>query len=135
MLKDAYLLAKIGADTAENERNFANNWQLLRAPRRAAGDPSGQAFGGSGGPVASPMFVGLRPNSIYLLSNYLEPTTFWQTLEGLFSAVSKQARIAHYNYPPRQLCRKQKKNMCSDSTEHFEYYYDVHVPPPIFILS
>ena len=28
MLQNAYLLAKIGADTAENERNFANNWQL-----------------------------------------------------------------------------------------------------------
>ena len=32
MLKNAYLLAKIGADTAENERNFAENfaknWQL-----------------------------------------------------------------------------------------------------------
>ena len=25
MLKNAYLLAKIGADTAENERNFAEN--------------------------------------------------------------------------------------------------------------
>ena len=28
MLPNAYLLAKIGADTAENERNFAENWQL-----------------------------------------------------------------------------------------------------------
>ena len=28
MLQNAYLLAKIGADTAENERNFAENWQL-----------------------------------------------------------------------------------------------------------
>ena len=27
MLKNVYLLAKIGADTAENERNFAKNWQ------------------------------------------------------------------------------------------------------------
>ena len=27
MLKNAYLLAKIGADTAENERNFANVFQ------------------------------------------------------------------------------------------------------------
>ena len=26
MLKNAYLLAKIGADTAENERNFAEIW-------------------------------------------------------------------------------------------------------------
>ena len=28
MLQNAYFLAKIGADTAENERNFAKNWQL-----------------------------------------------------------------------------------------------------------
>ena len=28
MLKHAYLLAKIGADTAENERNFAEDLQL-----------------------------------------------------------------------------------------------------------
>ena len=28
MLKNAYLLAKIGADAAEHERNFAKNWQL-----------------------------------------------------------------------------------------------------------
>ena len=28
MLKNAYLLAKIGADTAENDRDFGKNWQL-----------------------------------------------------------------------------------------------------------
>ena len=28
MLQNAYFRAKIGADTAENERNFAKNWQL-----------------------------------------------------------------------------------------------------------
>ena len=28
MLQNAYLVAKIGADTAENERNFAKNWHL-----------------------------------------------------------------------------------------------------------
>ena len=28
MLQNAYLVAKIGADTAENERNFAQSWQL-----------------------------------------------------------------------------------------------------------
>ena len=28
MLQNAYSLAKIGADTAEIERNFAENWQL-----------------------------------------------------------------------------------------------------------
>ena len=37
MLQNAYLLAKIGADTAENERHFAKNWQLpygSTGPRR-----------------------------------------------------------------------------------------------------
>ena len=29
MLQKAYLLAKIGADTAENERNFANIWPKI----------------------------------------------------------------------------------------------------------
>ena len=29
MLKNAYLLAKIGADTAENDRHFVKNWQLI----------------------------------------------------------------------------------------------------------
>ena len=28
MLQNAYFLAKIGADTAENDRNLAKNWQL-----------------------------------------------------------------------------------------------------------
>ena len=42
MLQNAYLFAKLGADTAENERNFAKNWQLpyparrSRAPRRGS---------------------------------------------------------------------------------------------------
>ena len=43
MLKNAYLLAKIGTDTADNERNFAQNWlsvplskseEYEREPRR-----------------------------------------------------------------------------------------------------
>ena len=34
MLQNAYLLAKIGADTGENERNFAKNWQLPYALKR-----------------------------------------------------------------------------------------------------
>ena len=40
MLQNAYLLAKIGADTAENERTFAENLQLPyedRDPRAAQG--------------------------------------------------------------------------------------------------
>ena len=37
MLKNAYFLAKIGADTAENERHFAEN--LPRLGRRRAQQP------------------------------------------------------------------------------------------------
>ena len=36
MLQNAYFLAKIGADTAEIERNFAKNWQLPYWARLAA---------------------------------------------------------------------------------------------------
>ena len=41
MLKNAYLLAKIGADTAENERNFAKNAKNLATtlPLRPEEDP------------------------------------------------------------------------------------------------
>ena len=38
MLKNAYFLAKIGADTAENERNFAKNLQLPYGCMRMIGD-------------------------------------------------------------------------------------------------
>ena len=37
MLQNAYLLAKIGADIAENERNSAKNWQLPYGSDGAAG--------------------------------------------------------------------------------------------------
>ena len=36
MPQNAYLLAKIGADTAENERNFAEICLVLRAAHREA---------------------------------------------------------------------------------------------------
>ena len=50
MLQNAYLIAKIGADTAENERNFAKNWQLpygstgeaRRLEARGAARPGGR---------------------------------------------------------------------------------------------
>ena len=55
MLQNAYLLAKIGVDAAENERNFAENlpkigknWQNLAlpgAPRRGRGEESGRRAG------------------------------------------------------------------------------------------
>ena len=38
MLQNAYFLAKIGADTAENERKFAKNWQPYGSTRRASFD-------------------------------------------------------------------------------------------------
>ena len=38
MLQNAYLLAKIGADTAENERHFAEICQKLATTLRVAGD-------------------------------------------------------------------------------------------------
>ena len=38
MLKNAYLVAQIGVDTAENERHFAKKWQNLgKFCTRAAG--------------------------------------------------------------------------------------------------
>ena len=72
MLKNEYLLAKIVADTAENDRNFAKNWQLpygssavggraLSArPRRQPDDLHGDARGGE--------VVQLRVPERYLLA-------------------------------------------------------------------
>ena len=50
MLSNAYLLAKFRFDTAENERNFAKNWQLpygstgeaRRLEARGAAPPGGR---------------------------------------------------------------------------------------------
>ena len=36
MLQNAYSLAKIGADTAENERNLPKIWQILQLPHGSA---------------------------------------------------------------------------------------------------
>ena len=53
MLKNSYLLAKIGANTAENDRNFAKNWQLPygcgRGPRAAAAAPAEGTKNAGGG--------------------------------------------------------------------------------------
>ena len=47
MLQNAYLLAKIGADTAENERNFAENWlrggEVLRGTSQVGAPGFGKA--------------------------------------------------------------------------------------------
>ena len=48
MLQNAYLLAKIGADSAENERNFAEN--LPKIGNYRARHPALERFGGAGGP-------------------------------------------------------------------------------------
>ena len=58
MLKNAYLPAKIGADTTENERNFAKNWQVpypppqrgvLASPRITYGEREGSLRAGAAG--------------------------------------------------------------------------------------
>ena len=58
MLQNAHLLAKIGADTAENERNFAENvpkigkYTLRVAGRHDVQDPLSQAeFGAAAWPA------------------------------------------------------------------------------------
>ena len=55
MLKNAYLLAKIGADTAKNERIFAENLpKLATTPRGSAGarGTGGRSASGSSAPSA-----------------------------------------------------------------------------------
>ena len=47
MLKNAYFLAKIGADTAENEQHFA---EILPIGRRVAAARGGLAGGAGGAP-------------------------------------------------------------------------------------
>ena len=43
MLKNTYLIAKIGADTAANERNFAKNCQIPSGASAAAGPGASEA--------------------------------------------------------------------------------------------
>ena len=57
MLKNAYLLAKIGADTAENERNFVDNLPKIgnyptstRSEGPARFFANDRSTGGPGGP-------------------------------------------------------------------------------------
>ena len=50
MLQNAYLLAKIGADTAENERNFAE--YLRKFAENCAADIPGKRAGASTDPAA-----------------------------------------------------------------------------------
>ena len=67
MLQNAYLLAKIGADTAENERkfaeifNFAKNWQLPYGP-----GPSRCARGGRGDRRSSRRPATRSPRAFFL---------------------------------------------------------------------
>ena len=57
MLKNAYVLAKIGADTAENEQHFAKIVPIGRRvavdTRRQAGLPRGEALRGHGAKAAA----------------------------------------------------------------------------------
>ena len=52
-LKSAYLLAKIGADTAENERKFAKNWQLPYGSAERRSEPLLARNGGAAAGVAA----------------------------------------------------------------------------------
>ena len=54
MLQNAYFLAKIGADTAENEQNFA---EILPIGRRVS-DPASQR---PGRPRSPPEYAGVEP--------------------------------------------------------------------------
>ena len=66
MLKNAYLPAKIGADTAENEQNFAEiltNFFDVTRPRRSAGHQPRLSWSGS------------RFSSIHMASGRLVPDT------------------------------------------------------------
>ena len=54
MLSNAYLLAKIGADTAENEQHFA---EILPIGRRVANSSENSAAVGRGGArIRTPVF-------------------------------------------------------------------------------
>ena len=81
MLKNAYLLAKIGADTAENDRNFAKNWQLsygaLPSPSRrrervagGSGDALGDLQGVEGAWSGIPRYSRAKDNPFEVSSNY-----------------------------------------------------------------
>ena len=64
MLKNAYFLAKIGADTAENERNFAKNLQLPYGSPRGSGGLRSTRYARSGHRASDqpPGLVGQAPN-------------------------------------------------------------------------
>ena len=52
MLKNAYLLAKIGADTAENERHFAENLPKIPPACHEARGEAGAAAAVAAGSIA-----------------------------------------------------------------------------------
>ena len=58
MLQNAYFLAKIGADTAENEQHFA---EILPIGRRVAADTTKQARARGGGGPRGPGQLRRRP--------------------------------------------------------------------------
>ena len=67
MLKNAYLVAKIGADTAENEQHVA---EILPIGRRvadrcgaSAAQPGGRQLRPAGGTAASPAAAAARPGA------------------------------------------------------------------------
>ena len=111
MQKNAYLLAKIGADTAENERKFAKNWQLsygstaLGTSQHACAmllKSNAREFGSQD---SQPM-LGLTQRSNYL------------TYKGSFSAVSKPNFASKYAF---ESSRRDLHNalLCTALKSHF----------------
>ena len=104
MLQNAYLLAKIGADTAENEQHFAKQLRKTdyptgpeRPPQAEAdrrGEPAGEDDDRQAGPeraVVSTTFVRALDLSSCL-------TTCGQPLENYSSAVSKPSMYRSHVY-------------------------------------
>ena len=69
MLQNAYFLAKIGADTAENERNFAENLPKTgnypTGPlSRSGSPPGGRASREPGGEPPIPALIARNPGRV-----------------------------------------------------------------------
>ena len=116
MLQNAYLLAKIGADTAENERNFADNLPKIRnyptglLPSGPPAVPSGvlkDAFVALRVPSSAPRRAARsRATSVGKIGKItkickmfnLKFAEFWKFSAGSFSAVSKRNFASEYTF-------------------------------------
>ena len=61
MPQNAYFLAKIGADTAENEQHFA---EILPSARRRAAAPGDRRAGGGAEAHAGPILMIFSPDQL-----------------------------------------------------------------------